>query len=788
MGVVYQGHHPETGAQVAIKVVKMLDERRLSGIRRELRALVRLKHPGIVQVLDHGTQDGLPWYAMEFIRGAPLSSWVSLPTETYTSPTDPTHTAHSITGTLWADSLVLADGGGEPRMLKPGAVGYPDKRPKLTAARLRQILEQVHTLCDSLAYLHGEGIVHGDLKPENVMVRREDNQPILVDFGLMSHFAGGDNRESLEIRERAGTPAYMAPELRSDHGVAMDARADLYALGCILYALVCGHPPNTSHGPLETKVYEPMAAYVDGVPEALDTLVERLLAKEPSARIGHADVVATHLEALGVKTQRTQVQPRAYLYQPTMAGRQQAMAQLTGQLEQLTSTPYEGGLTLIAGTSGVGKTRLVMELARLAQSQGLRTLVGECTYTAPSAKPTNAPLAVLRRPLRRVVDHCRAQGPQETLRVLGDQGAYLAPYEPALLSLPLLTGAAHPPQLAPEAARLRVCVALTHVLCMLAKAKPVLLVLDDLQWADELTLAFLNHIARNSALLEQQRLRIVGTYRVEEVADHRALQHLSTQPAIHTIELGRLDEAAIETVVGEMLALDKPPREVVTFVAEQSEGNPFFVAEYLHAMVEAKLLGRNAMGQWHWTTPQAQDLSPKPSDVPMPDSLKALVALRLDGLDGPTRRLVDQAAVFGREMERIPIEQASSLTPEQFSASVETLLARRIFEGPRLATTVRFTHGQIREAVYTQLTDTQRHSLHHQAAVCLEQHVHQSPEHHATLGHHWRLCGHRDKAYRCYRQAALHAKHLYAYDDAAQLMEIAIAQCDDPTERMLMHL
>ncbi|MFC1853161.1 serine/threonine-protein kinase, partial [candidate division CSSED10-310 bacterium] len=167
---------------------------------------------------------------------------------------------------------------------------------------LSRILALVRRLCFPLAFLHGEGIVHRDLKPENIMVK-DDAMPVLVDFGLMTQFTSTESRESLTVEHgAAGTVSYMAPE--QIKGELVDARADLYALGCILYELLVGHPPFTGLYPAQIiqahleSAATPPSHFRSDVGSELDDLLGRLLAKNPRERVGHADVVATILGKL----------------------------------------------------------------------------------------------------------------------------------------------------------------------------------------------------------------------------------------------------------------------------------------------------------------------------------------------------------------------------------------------------------------------------------------------------------------------------------------------------------
>ncbi|HVR29911.1 MAG TPA: serine/threonine-protein kinase [Thermoanaerobaculia bacterium] len=284
MGAVYRAEHVETGLRVALKTVLVAHATELAAIRSEINALRRLTHPGIVRILDAGVEGAVPWYAMELLEGETLhgfqrgawSSWVdSFDDLIETAGTDaPTQQAHP-SASHATRGMAVRDGA-------PAAAG-----------KLPEALTLARRLCSPLAYLHELGIVHRDLKPANVFVR-PDGRPVLMDFGLVSRWSAGGGRDVLEIAGTlAGTAAYMAPEqVRRER---VDARSDLYALGCMLYELVAGRPPFCGHGVARTleqqltEAPEPPSSRVAGVPAGLDELVLRLLAKRPRDRIGHAE-------------------------------------------------------------------------------------------------------------------------------------------------------------------------------------------------------------------------------------------------------------------------------------------------------------------------------------------------------------------------------------------------------------------------------------------------------------------------------------------------------------------
>jgi predicted ATPase len=803
MGVVYRAVQVQSGKSAALKTVRVPSAGLLQSLRREIHALSRIRHPGVVRILDEGLEDGVPWYAMELLEGKTLRQTcdqlaAAAPEGSASGPS----AGAAPKPKWWTQSLVettsqaphksvgptglLVSGLAAP---EPGLPLQPAAKLRLPAAggALGSVLTLMRRLCEPLAFLHGEGIVHCDLKPENVLIR-PDGRPVLMDFGLAGRFSAQLSREELELwGAGGGTVAYMAPE--QGRGELVDARADLYSLGCILYELLTARRPFVGASPVQVLhqhfAMAPIAPseLVDGVTPELDALVLRLLAKDARKRLSHADDLAAALAGLGAQDglAASGPKPRAYLYRPGFAGREAPLRQLEEALSKLERG--SGALVLIGGESGVGKTRLVLELARQSRLRRIQVLTSECTSVgAPE------PLHALRGPLQQVADRCRERGLTETERLLGARGKLLALYEPALAGLPGQEAYPEPVELPAEAARLRLYSYLTETFTALAEDRAVLLVLDDLQWADELTLGWLEFLLRGGHLGARRAvaLLVLGTYRTEESS--AALQKLLQAPGATGLELGRLGTTEVGAMVSDMLALSPPPEDFVSFLTRHSEGNPFFVGEYLRTALAEGLLYRNAAGQWEVAAPEpGEERSAQTvyEALPLPRSIQELVGRRLEGLSAAGRQLVEAAAVLGREVEE-PL--LLGMARESGAEELETLgelIARQVLQESE-AGRLRFVHDKIREVAYGQLAEDRRQKLHRAAAEAVETcDVKERDEHLASLGHHWEQAGEAEKARPCYLAAARQAKRRYAHREAERLYRAYQRLVEEPTRESI---
>jgi serine/threonine protein kinase/tetratricopeptide (TPR) repeat protein len=788
MGVVWRARDERSGLAVALKTVRVPKAGLISGIRREVYALAQLEHPGIVRILDEGLHEGMPWYAMELLKGVTLRRWMRESAEP--RPTAATLPGTGAAGAWWSESLE------RPGTAELAATESFELPP--ASARLPQDLHPalclVRRLCHTLSYLHGEGIVHRDLKPENILIRAASGEqraaseqpalgpglaargsplaafPVLVDFGLVSRSWAELSREALEVAgHAAGTVAYMAPE--QGRGERVDARADLYSLGCILYELVTGRPPFVGEAPIEV-LYQhleakprPPSELAPGLPPELDELLLRLLEKQPRRRLGYADDVSAALGRIGIEAEPPRGAPaaQAYLYRPGFSGRADVLEQMRRHLAALRSG--SGAMVLVGGESGAGKTRLLVELSRLAAEERLRVLTGECPPPAVETAAGDAPLQAFRSFLQAVADRCQEGGAEETERLLGVRAPVLAAYEPALAALPGLEAQGAPAELPPHEAQQRLCHYLLETLsASAAQGGELLLLLDDLQWADELSLAVLELMLRGT-FLQEQPLLVVGVYRSEERGP--ALGRLLESRRVATLELRRLDGPAVGRIVADMLGLSTPPEVFARFLMAQSEGNPFFVAEVLRAAVGQELLYRDVAGRWQVAEPGEETASEQTyAALPLPKSLLELISGRLSGLSEEARRLVEALAVLGREADGALVADVSGLRSSKVMKATLEALSRQMLEaaeGERL----RFVHDKLREVVYQGLEPARRSELHRSAAVALEElFAARQDEVLGALALHWEQGGEAGKAQAYHLAAARQQRDRYSWQEA----------------------
>lgn len=773
MGVVYRAQRVDGGPEVAVKTTRHGNPEEMARIRSEIHALAAIRDAGIVQFLAHGTVAGVPWYAMELLQGSTLRAlhgqiWPHLGAALASD-------GSLLSGGRRSDTWTGED---EPAPSPAPPVRdheLPQGRAQAANGRLSEVLAVCYRLCAPLSVMHARGLVHRDLKPENVFLR-DGVDPVLMDLGLVAQAGGSIGREKLDEGGRVlGTLAYMSPE--QAEGGLVDARADLYALGAMLYELITGAPTIRSGAvaqvlqQIRTETPRLPSSLVDGVSPELDELVMRLLAKAPHQRFGHADDVARALVQLGVQDGGLAVPAvtSAYLYRPSLRGRSEHRAQLIEKIDALKTG--SGGIVVIAGESGAGKTFLALEAASLAARRRVGLLTGECLSISPgedsSGDVNGAPLHPFRRFLEACADECRSQGPEYAEKLLGARARILAPYVAALVSTTAYAEHVAPEILGGELSRNRVVNALRATLAAWTEAEgPLVLVLDDLQWTDELTFTALRTLDRE--FFASTPLLVICTWRSDEVGP--AHEQFAAQPHVVKLHLPRLDRDAVAEMVGDMLAMDNAPGQLVDFLTKETEGNPFFVAEYLRMAANEQLLRREG-GRW------VLSIGGDVGRLPAPGSLQALVARRIGGLSAVALRVLEVAAVLGRHVRSATL--LGALGSVDIHAALDELQSRQILEVEEGGW--RFVHDKLREAAFLGVAEARRPALHRAAAEALtagREAVSDDAFEWAALARHWREAGEPALAMQAWASAGVQATRNFSTGEAKEAFRSALALAD----------
>ncbi|MBI4577919.1 MAG: sigma 54-interacting transcriptional regulator [Planctomycetes bacterium] len=570
-----------------------------------------------------------------------------------------------------------------------------------------EILDLVVQLCRGLEYVHSRGLVHHDVKPANVLVTGA-GQVKLIDFGLAT-------RPSSTLGRRVrGTVQYMAPE--KFRGDPVDRRADLYSLGVTLYEVLTRRHPFGGGSSMDVVRSHldaeppPLGPGTDGLPARLGPVVLRLLAKVPAERQGSAaEVVREINRRTGTRYEVETVATReGYILSGRLVGRRREWERVEGLLAGLQAGRPANPLVLISGEAGIGKRRLVRELRQRAQTSGLRVVEATCG-------PDGASFA----PWARVLEELEAlhREEPEVAAALAAHGPVLAEAVPALARWGS-EAAAHDAEAAGagEVERHRRVEAAVGVLSAVAARHPLVVVLHDLAWADEGTLALVCRLAAGAATPEgagldravspfPDRLLTVVTLDDSEVAGRPAetvASLLRGLDSVARLEPGRLGVAEVEELAASMLPLDGG-HELAPRLHAASGGNPLFIEETMKSLVEEGTLVCEE-GRWH-------ERAGLRSALATPASVKDLMERRLRSLSGPERAVLASLAAWGDRSTAADVAATSAVVSGEAYPALTSLerrgLAFRSEDGG-----LRLSHPAVREAALAALPEVARTGLH----------------------------------------------------------------------------
>jgi DNA-binding winged helix-turn-helix (wHTH) protein/tetratricopeptide (TPR) repeat protein len=435
-------------------------------------------------------------------------------------------------------------------------------------------------------------------------------------------------------------------------------------------------------------------------------------------------------------------------------GREQAMAELRAGLDD--AFAGRGRIVFLVGEPGIGKTRTAEELGTVARQRGARVHGGRCYEDDGS--PAFWPWVQILRGCIRDAD------PRQLASELGPAAADIVELVPEVRqSVPNLPA---PPTLPPEQARFRLFDAVATFLRVVARSRPLVLVLDDLHWADKPSLLLLQFLARE---IRDAHLLLVGTYRDVELRRHHPLAQvlgdLAREPLCRRILLRGLGETDVERYIAAIVG-SAPPGAMVAEVHRMTEGNPFFVGEIVRLLLTE---GRLA---------QVTSLSGT-----LPQGVREAIGRRLNALSEECNRVLTLAAVIGREFDLNVLERVAELGRERLLELLDEAVGARILAEPTgAAGRYSFSHTLIRETLYEELTMPLRVRWHRRVGETLED-IHRTnldprlPE----LAHHFFQAapgGDAERAIRYATRAAERALQLLAYEEAAAHYERALQALD----------
>ncbi len=570
------------------------------------------------------------------------------------------------------------------------------------------------SLAETVARLHARRVVHGALAPARVILGAE-GRVTLVHFEDASGLA---EARPLEPARLGRALTWIAPEQSGHMNRPVDARADLYALGAIFYAMLTGAPPFRSTDPLElvhahlAQVPVPAAIANRTVPRLLSDLVQKLLEKAPERRYQSAAGLVRDLQAARQQWEECgAIEPfelglgdlaQALPLPEALYGRDAERALLVRALEEAAADGVRA--VLVEGEPGIGKTALVSALRDETARLGGRFGAGKAAI-----RSSNVPYLPLTEALRALVR--TASGRNEAVcRHLREVVAVAGRIGTELLSELDVRGDKIPAvaNLEPVEAEQRFRTAVQGLVRALARDRPVVLFLDDLQWADQGSLRVLQALATDP---EARRVLLVGSVRpAEAAADHPLWAALAVVERlgvpITRCALGPLDvDAAVDFLAATLDVERGRVRALAALVVAKTRGNPFFLRQFLRTLQREGLLVYDQRAQgWSWDLPQIER-------VGISSNVADLMARQIHGLPEAEQLLLQAAACAGPDLRPDLLAGLLDAPLASIEASIRSLVADGLLVRVEGAG-VRFVHDRVQQAAYESCPEELRRALH----------------------------------------------------------------------------
>ena len=711
-GAVWEALDLERQTRVALKMLGTPRPEQVLRFKNEFRAARDLYHPNLVRLGDLVEENGQWFFTMELVRGQDFLTWIRHGVAGESKPLSSTET----------DTVQMRP----PE--RPAMPTTPSAGPAVSGsfdeARLRRALGD---LGRAVAFFHRAGKVHRDLKPTNVIVT-DEGRLVLIDFGVVAELSDQDADTGLVI----GTTLYMAPE--QARGEIVGAAADWYAVGVMLFEALTGRRP-FSGSPADVIDFKcnfdapPPSMFVAGLPPDLEQLCQRLLARDAAERPSDGEV----LELLGEESDVPSRDGDGSARRALLVGRDRELAELEAGWASMRLG--RAVALFLEGESGIGKSTLASHFVdRLRDNErNLLVLRGRCHEQERVSY--NAFDAIIDG----VVRHLQARGMAPPPEGLGP----LVKLFPALRAVAPADAVHAGGASAVRGERAEAFAALRELFRRLARRRPVVALIDDVQWADADSLALFEELTRPP---NAPPLLYVCTARPDPsggpapaIARARCdVQRLTLAP-LSAHDAHRLARAALEQ--------EGFDAKDAAAIADDAHGHPMFIDELVRH--RARHPGATTSG------------------------LDEALTERIAELSEPAQRIVGIVAAAGTPVPQRAVAEAAALPADVYANEVAELRARKLVRiaGGRRDDIIEPYHDRVQKAAYRRLADDDKRELHRRLADALTA-LDAGPE---LLFIHRRAAGQIERALPHAVAAARAASASLAFSRAVELWQSALA-------------
>ncbi len=536
---------------------------------------------------------------------------------------------------------------------------------------LSEVLDLAIQLADVLYYIHQRGIIHKDINSSNIMVTK-DGSLKLLDFGISSNLYL-ETTETLNVDQIEGTLTYISPEQTGRTAYSVTHSSDFYSSGVLLYELLAGKLPFDSIDPLEIIHFHlsrnPMhlSSILPELPRSLEQVIAKLMEKNPEDRYQSASGLKADLRSIkdhlisGNKLVNFKAgqndSTEQYKQSQKLYGREEEIVELLGFYENLNE--LKSVLVLVAGYSGVGKSALIRHIKfPIIQSKG--TFISGKFDQFKKDIPYYAFIEAIQEFIRNILAESEDKinvWKERITSVLGNNAGLITEVIPQLSKI--IDKQLAVPKLQPAEQETRFHMVLLDFMYVFSTpGSPLVIFLDDLQWADLPSLNLVKRIVENP---RQESILILGAYRDNEVEKGHPLsitlkQINESANQVKIVHIKPLNQETTQRITADSFGMNEAQsNELGSHVYTKTKGNPFFIHSFLKSLYDNKLVRKDKVHNWIWDQKEIDELG-------YTDNVIDLMTEGLINLPVSTQAVLKFAAVLGNTFNLADLSNITELT------------------------------------------------------------------------------------------------------------------------------